>query len=93
MFVCVIELFGLPEDITSLPKIEISLPDAAGLEDVISALRLKVPVLEGPVICIGADRLLDNFGFYINGHYYAGDEEVHVKNGDRVVLLALATGG
>lgn len=93
MFTCVVEMFGLPEDVTSQSKVELSLNDKANLTDVVAALRRKVPELEGPVIHIGKDRLLDHFGFYVNGHFYAGGEELRLKNGDRVVLLALATGG
>lgn len=93
MFTCVVEMFGLPEEITSLPKIEVKLQNGASLKDVIDIMRCKVPALEGTVIRIGKDQLLDHFGFYINGRYYASDEDVQLKDGDRIVLLALATGG
>jgi molybdopterin converting factor small subunit len=93
MFTCVVEIFGLPEDITSLPEIEVNLRNGACLEDIVAAMRRKVPALEGPVIRIGVDKLVDHFGFYVNGRYYANDEKVQLKDGDRIVLLRLATGG
>jgi hypothetical protein len=52
-----------------------------------------VPALEGPVIRSGRDQLLDHFGFYVNGRCYASYEDVQLKKGDHIVLLALATGG
>lgn len=93
MFRCVVEIFGLPEEVTGPPRMEIQLKDGANPRDVIAALRREVPALEGPVICRGEDQLTDPFGFYINGRYYIDDEEVQLKDGDRIVLLALASGG
>ncbi|UCB42671.1 MAG: MoaD/ThiS family protein [Dehalococcoidales bacterium] len=93
MFRCMVEIFGLPEEITGPPKIEVRLKDGANPSDVIAALRREVPVLEGPVIRRGEDQLTDSFGLYINGYYYIDDEEVQLKDGDRIVLLALASGG
>lgn len=93
MFRCMVEMFGLSEEITNLQKAEVDLKDGASPRDVIVALRHQIPALEGPVIRRGEDQLVDHYGFYINGHFYSGKEEVELKNGDRIVLLALATGG
>ena len=93
MFSCIVEIFGLPEEITCQPKVEVRLKDGAGPSDVIAALRCEIPALEGPVIRLGEDRLVDYFGFYINGRYCTSDDEVQLKDGDRIVLLALAGGG
>ena len=93
MFRCMVEIFGLPEEITGPSKMETRLKDGASLRDVIAALRREVPMLEGTVIRRGEDELVDSFGFYINGRYYTSDEEVQLKDGDRIVLLALASGG
>ena len=87
------EIFGLPEEITGPPKVEVRLKDGTNPRDVIAALRREVPALEGLVIRRGEDQLADYFGFYINGSYYTGDEEIQLKDGDRIVLLALASGG
>jgi len=88
-----VEIFGLPEEVTGPPKVEVRLKDGASPSDVIAALRSEIPALEGPVIRRGENKLADSFGFYINGCYYTGDEEVQLKDGDRIVLLALASGG
>jgi len=93
MLTVVVEMFGLPEDVTSEPKVEVSLKDNASLTDIVAALRRKVPALEGTVIEHVRDRLLDQFGFYVNGSCYTSEETVQLKKGDRIVLLALATGG
>lgn len=93
MFTCTVEIFGLPEEIRSQQKVEVSLRDGASLKDVILVLKRKVPALEGPVIRLGTDQLLDHFGFYVNGRCYASDEDVQLKKGDHIALLALATGG
>jgi len=93
MFRCMVEMFGLSDEITALRKAEVELKDGASPRDVVAALRREIPALEGSVIRCGEDRLVDDYGFYINGRFYSGDEEVHLKAGDRIVLLALATGG
>ena len=93
MLSCMVEIFGLPEDIACRPKLEVRLKDGASPKDVVAVLRREVPALEGPVIRYGEDQLVDYFGFYINGRYYTGDEEVQLKDGDHIVLLALASGG
>ena len=93
MFTCVVEMFGLSEEMTGRQKVEVELKDEASPRDVVAALRCEIPALEGPVIRCGEDRLVDLYGFYINGRFYTDDEEVQLKEGDRVVLLALARGG
>jgi molybdopterin converting factor small subunit len=93
MFRCTVEMFGLPEEITDRRKVEVELKDGASPRDVVAALRRKIPALEGCIICSGEDRLTESYAFNINGRFYTGDEEVQLKDGDRVVLLTLATGG
>ena len=93
MFSCIVEMFGLEDEITGRQKVEVDLKDGANLRDVIAALRREISALEGPVIRFGEDQLVGHYGFYINGRFYAGDEEAQLKKGDRIVLLALATGG
>jgi molybdopterin converting factor small subunit len=93
MFRCVVEMFGLPDEITTRQKVEVKLKDGASPKDVIAALRREIPALDGSVIRCGEDQLIDHYGFYINGRFYTADEEVQLKDGDRIVLLALASGG
>lgn len=93
MIRCVVELFGLPHQITDLRQVEIRLKDGGSLGDVISALRCEIPALEGRVIHAGEDRLIEYYAFNINGRFYFDDREVQLQDGDRVLLLTLATGG
>ncbi len=89
----IVQLFGLPREITELREVEVGLKGGANLGDVIAALRRAIPTLEGRVIRAGEDRLIENYGFNINGRFYLNDEEVQLKDGDRIALLTLATGG
>ena len=93
MIKCTVEMFGLPPEITDMRSTEVVLRDDATPADVVAALRQNIPALEGPIISPGEDRLTEVFGFYINGQFYTGDQQVHLKTGDRIVLLALALGG
>ncbi len=93
MFKCVIGLFGLPHGVTGEHKVEVELKDEASLTDVIAALRRAIPKLEGAVICAGEDKLTEHYAFNINGRFYIDDKEIRIRSGDRVGLLALATGG
>lgn len=90
---CVVQLFGLPHEVTELQKVEVGLKDRASLGDVIAALKSEIPALEGPVIRVGENRLMERYAFNINGRFYLNDEEVQLKEGDRIALLTLATGG
>jgi len=90
---CIVQLFGLPREITELREVEVELKDGANLGDVIAALRREIPALEGNVIRAREDRLIENYGFNINGRFYLNNEEVQLKDGDHIALLTLATGG
>jgi molybdopterin converting factor small subunit len=93
LFKCTIGLFGIPRDVTDEREVEVELPDEAGLTDLIAALRRKIPNLEGHVIRDGEDKLTDYYAFNINGRFYSDDKDIRVRSGDRIGLLALATGG
>ena len=90
---CIVQLFGLPREVTELQKVEVELKDRASLEDVIAALRREIPALEGRVIHAGENRLMEHCAFNINGRFYLGSEEIQLQDNDRVLLLTLATGG
>jgi molybdopterin converting factor small subunit len=93
LFKCVIGLFGLPHEIAGEPKVEVELKDEASLTDVITALRRKIPELEGLVIRDGEDKLTEYYAFNVNGRFYTDDKEIRIRSGDHLALLALATGG
>ncbi len=90
---CIVQLFGLPREVTELREVEVELTDGASLGDVIAALRREIPALEGRVIRAGENRLMEHCAFNINGRFYLNDEEVQLQDGDHILLLTLATGG
>jgi len=90
---CIVQLFGLPHEVTELREVEVELTDGASLGDVIAALRREIPALEGCVIRAGENRLMEHCAFNINGRFYLDDKEIQLQDGDRVLLLTLATGG
>ncbi|MBA7591603.1 hypothetical protein ES708_33763 [subsurface metagenome] len=90
---CIVQLFGLPHEVTELREVEVELKDGAILGDVIAALRREIPALEGRVIRAGENRLMEHCAFNINGRFYLDDREVQLQDSDRILLLTLATGG
>ena len=90
---CIVQLFGLPREITELREVEVRLKGGANLGDVIATLRREIPALEGRVIRAGENRLMEHCAFNINGRFYLNDKEFQLQDGDRIALLTLATGG
>ena len=93
MIKCTVEMYGYAFEESGLNEIEISLNDKARLKDLVAELRRRVPSLEGQVIRSGEDRLVDRCAFNIDGRFYYNDTDIALKDGCRVRLLTLATGG
>jgi hypothetical protein len=93
MIKCKVEMWGLPREVSGVGDVEVQVNEDAGLQDIIAALKRKVPALEGAVIARGQDRLEETCAFNINGCFYQNDEKVQLKNGDCLKLLTVATGG
>lgn len=93
MFKCIIQMFGLPREITELREVEVELKDGASMGDVIAALRHKIPALEGSVILTGEDRLVELYKFNVNGRFYFDGMDFQLQSGDRIALLTPITGG
>ena len=93
MFKCVVEMFGLPSEITELREVEVELDDGATLRDVVAALKSRVPALEGTAIRAEEDQLVENYKFNVNGRFYYDDMDLKIKSGDRIALLVPITGG
>jgi len=89
----IVEIFGLPHEITELREVEIELEKGSSLSDIVSALRREIPALEGKVIHPGEDRLMERYAFNVNGRFYFDDMSFKLHRGDRIALLTLATGG
>ncbi len=92
MFNLNVELFGLPQNI-AIKAIEVSLPEGSGITDLVAALRQAIPALNGSVVSSSKNRLMESYVFNINGHFYSNNRGIKLKTGDKVKLLALASGG
>ena len=88
-----VELFGMSNQLVGLRRVEVELDDGACLEDLVAALRRKIPALEGSVIRRGEDRLTNHYTFNVNGRFYMDDYAVKVHDDDHIVLLTFALGG
>jgi molybdopterin converting factor small subunit len=93
MFKCVVQIFGLPREISDLREVEVELKDGASMGEVIAALRQKIPALEGPVIRNREDRLVEYYKFNVNGLFYFDGMDFQLQSGDRIALLMPVTGG
>ncbi len=93
MFLCTIEIYGLPQSLIPYNKLEVELEDEARIKDVVVALKRKIPELEGPVIEQGQEHLLDNYAFAVNGQFQPGESDIQIHPNDKIVLVLLATGG
>ena len=89
----VVKMFGLPSSVTELRETEVDLEDGVRLGDVVVALKREIPALEGSVIRTGKDRLVENYAFNVNGRFYFDYSDLQLRDGDRIALLILATGG
>ena len=88
-----VEMFGIPYSISGVRQVEFELDNGAKLTDIIGALKREAPALEGEVIIPGANYLNEGFTFNINGRFYIDDRDLTLKEGDKIILLTLATIG
>jgi len=93
MFSCVVELFGVPSEVTELAKVEVKLDDSASLKELVREIRRKIPGLIGEVISPGKDTLTEAYAFNINGEFQHDDKDVKLHDSDRVAIILLTTGG
>lgn len=87
-----VEMFGL-SPFADTNAVDIELPDDSSVQQLIGALGEAMPSLRGRVIQEGQNKLIENYGLYINGQFVSDDANVRIRHVDRVVLILLATGG
>ena len=92
-FNCIIPFYGLPREVTTVRQVEVELNDGAGMGEVITAIKEKVPSLDGHVFRAGENRLAEQFKFNINGQFYFEGMDFELHPGDRIALLVPMTGG
>jgi molybdopterin converting factor small subunit len=93
MFKVIIPMYGLRREISEKREVEVELRDGATMREVITAIKEKVPSLEGPVIRRGEDRLVEQYKFNVNGKFYYDGQDFELHPGDRIALLVPMTGG
>lgn len=93
MIKCIVEFYGTSREISGLNEIEIFLEKGNRLKDLISELRKKIPVLQGPVILEGEEGLEESCVINLDGRFYYNGDELRLKDGDRIRFLTLAVGG
>jgi molybdopterin converting factor small subunit len=95
MIKCTVEMYGFALEESGISETELVLKDGATLRDLISALKTQIPALAGRVIQPDEDRLVERCCFNIEGRFYFHDDDMDlpVRDGWRVRLLTLATGG
>ena len=86
-----VEMFGL-SPYTEANSVNVDVENGATIGQLLEKLGGKLPQLKGRVIQPD-NGLVENYGLYINGEFVSDDSAVRIKQGDRVVLILLATGG
>ena len=86
-------MFGISPGITEQTEAEVELNEGATVDELVAALKAKVPALEGPVIQSGYNRLTESYGFIFSGQFHFGEDDAKIQKGDRIVLVLLAMGG
>jgi len=94
MITCTIELYGLSAELAGISEVVLELPgENAGMQELVMALKTRLPELNGIVFKKDQNLLADNQAFNINGQFYSGSDVIIVHDGDRIRLLTAAIGG
>ena len=94
MITCTIELYGLSAELAGTSEVVLELPgDNAGMQDLVAALKTRLPELDGIVFKKDENLLADDQAFNIYGQFYSGSDVIIVHDGDRIRLLTAAIGG
>ena len=94
MITCTIELYGLSAELAGTNEAVLELPsENADMQELVTALKNRLPELDGIVIKINENVLADDQAFNIDGRFYSSSDEITVRDGDRIRLLTAAIGG
>jgi len=91
--ICTVELFGVPRLLAKTKEVSLSLPQAATLSDVFSALAERLPVLAGRVIDAESGGLLSGYACNLNGLDFVRNPGARINPGDKIFILAADAGG
>jgi molybdopterin-guanine dinucleotide biosynthesis protein A len=87
-----VELFGQPRLLAARREIAVDVPRPATARTALAALAREVPGLAGAVL-EPAGRLGPGFLLSLDGRTFTADDEVELRHGDRLLLLASSAGG
>lgn len=90
---CTVELFGVPRLLAKTKEVCLSLPEAATLSDVFSALAVRLPVLAGRVIDAKKSALSSGYACNVNGLTFVRNPSMRINPGDRIFIVAADAGG
>jgi molybdopterin converting factor small subunit len=91
---CTIELYGSSAELAGRSEVVFELlEENAGMQELVVALKTRLPELDGIVFKKNENILTDDQAFNIDGRFYSGNDEFIVRDGDRIRLLTAATGG
>ena len=94
MITCTVEFYGLAGEIAGRKEAALSLGESrAGIPEIVATLRKEVPALDEIVLQKEQDLLADNQVLNVDGRFYQNGDELDLKDGDRIRLLTIATGG
>jgi molybdenum cofactor guanylyltransferase len=88
-----VELFGVPRLLAKTKEVSLSLPEAATLSDVFSALAERLPVLSGRVIDARSHALSSGYACNVNGLAFVRNTAARVHPGDKIFIVAADAGG
>jgi molybdopterin converting factor small subunit len=91
---CTIELYGISAELTGKNEVKLEFPmETAGMQELVIALKTRLPELDGIVIKNDTNLLAADQAFNKDGRFYTFTDEIMVRDGDRIRLLTAAVGG
>jgi molybdopterin-guanine dinucleotide biosynthesis protein A len=87
-----VELFGQPRLLAGRREVAVDVPDPATARGALAALAREAPALVGPVLDRGGG-LGPGFLLSLEGRTFTADEEIAMRDGARLLLLASSAGG
>lgn len=88
-----VELFGQARILSGCRQVEVAMPERAEAGDMATALAEACPELVGKVIREDSTGLQVSYIFNLNGTAFVDDEELHLREGDSLLLFSSQAGG
>ena len=88
-----VELFGRARIVCGQRVVDIAVPEMADASDVVAVLAESCPALLDTAIREDCTGLRESYSFNLNGVAFIGDERLHLKPGDALLLFSSQAGG